>query len=269
MYLKWKDKTQALKYLDAFFRASSNDQNLKKIAQSFDIPWVWTCHDHGRGYLLVSADNINDYTCWKYFLNDQESIKILKQQLNNIEWEFLLMLEARVTDIGFVSSLNAHPFKFISRNGYEGRLFYNGLLDYEKLADLEWIDFKNYKTKNWTTIMWICIANALEKWMSFHKAILEPMKALQTAYNVMFFLHDQNWNYKSFVCSYVKEELFEKDFVKNHNSLIYKQHKDLFFAWNTSIKHEIEWDFQTFKNWEIMEFEIDFINEYFFDWYKV
>ena len=68
------------------------------------------------------------------------------------------MAELRLTEEGYVSAFNAHPFHFISRNGYEGYLFYNGLLDYQKLAELEKIDYRNYHTKNGTTLMGISIA---------------------------------------------------------------------------------------------------------------
>ncbi len=268
LFLKWTNKQKAINYLDAFLKASSCDANLEKIAKEFGIPWVWNCHNHWWWFLFVTKDSINEYVSGKYFLDDKVSVKLLKEQIKNTSWEFLLMSEARVTDIGYVSALNSHPFRFISRNGYEWWLFYNGLLDYKELASLEKVDFWNYETKNWTTIMWISIAKALESGKSFKEAMMEPKKTLKSAYNAMFFVHDNTWKYKAYLHSFISKELFEKDYVKNHNSMIYRDDEDLFFAWNNSIKNELDLEFQSVENWQTFEFDIDFIEEYYFDGYK-
>lgn len=268
LFLKWTNKEKALIYLDAFLQSSSCDSNLQKIASKFGIPWVGNCHNHWWWFLLVTKNTINDYTSGKYFLDDAFSIQLLKEQIRNIDWEFLFMSEMRVTDKGYVSAFNAHPFRFISRNGYEWWLFYNWLLDYKELANLEKIDFWDYKTKNGTTIMGISIANALESGKSFKEAMIEPKKSLESAYNAMFFLHDNTWRYKAYLHAFISEKLFKKDYVKNHNTIIYRDEKDLFFAGNNSIQENLDWDFKVMKNGQTFEFDIDFIEEYFFDGYE-
>ena len=73
------------------------------------------------------------------------------------------MSELRITDIGYVGAFTAHPFPILTKNAYDGWLFFNGLLDYEKLAELENIDYTNYSKKNGTLIMSLSIGAELEK----------------------------------------------------------------------------------------------------------
>lgn len=268
LFLKGTNTNRAIEYIDAFLDASSCDANLKKIASEFGIPWVGNCHNHWWGFLLITAENITEYTSIRYFLDDKKWIDRLKQEMQSIQWEFVLMSEVRVTDRWDVSAFNAHPFRFVSRNGYEWWLFYNGLLDYKKLAELEGIDFGKYRTKNGTTLMGISIANALESGKKFKEAMLEPKKALQSAYNAMFFVHDNTDKYTAYIHSFIPEKLLEKDYVRNHNSLIYNDEWDIFFVGNNSIQERISGDFETMENGSTFEFDIDFIEEYYFDGYK-
>lgn len=116
--------------------------------------------------------------------------------------------------------------------------------------------------------MGISIANALESGKEFKEAILEPKKTLQSAYNAMFFVHDNTNKYKAYIHSFISEKLLKKDYVRNHNSLIYSDEWDIFFAGNNSIQEQISGDFETMKNGSTLEFDIDFIEEYHFDGYK-
>ncbi len=68
--------------------------------------------------------------------------------------------------------------------------------------------------------MGISIANALEAGKDFKEALLEPKKTLKSAYNALFFVHDNTDKYTAYVHSFISDALFEKDYVKNHNSLI-------------------------------------------------
>lgn len=116
--------------------------------------------------------------------------------------------------------------------------------------------------------MGISIANALEAGKDFKEALLEPKKTLKSAYNALFFVHDNTDKYTAYVHSFISDALFEKDYVKNHNSLISADEWDLFFAGNNSIQECISGDFHTLENGTTLEFPIDFIEEYYFDGYK-
>jgi hypothetical protein len=99
------------------------------------------------------------------------------------------MSELRITDVGYVGAFYSHPFHIMTNNGYDGYLFFNGLLDYEKLAQIEGIDYNNYIRKNGTLIMSLTIAKELEQGKSVQEAIQRPKVALKSGYNLMLFLH--------------------------------------------------------------------------------
>ena len=179
------------------------------------------------------------------------------------------MVELRHTDIWYVSAMNSHPFFFASNNGYEGYLFYNGLLDYESLAKKENIDFKDYKRKNWTAIMWVSIAKELSKGIFLRDAIQAPKTELKSGYNLMLFINDNKWKYKAIVNAYAKEELMEQKGSKDYYTMLKKEDNDLFFAGSAAIWVYRKDDYQEMKNGEIIEFDLDFINEDYFNSYEL
>jgi len=267
MFLKWKNKKLALEYLDAFYNAWCNDPYLENVAKLLNVPWIKNQHIHWWGYLLVSSDSIDLYRNWKFFYEDKKWFDNLKYKLKNINWEFLLMTELRITDIWYVSAFTAHPFPILTKNAYDGWLFFNGLLDYEKLAKLENIDYSSYSKKNGTIIMSLSIWNELEKWKSFKEAIKSPKKALKSWYNLMSFLHWPN-GYKAYVNSYVKEELLEHKIAYDYYKLLYKEYWDLFFVGSSAIWVYKKEDYNIMKNWELFEFDIKWINEFYFNTYN-
>ena len=141
MCLKGTNIEKAKTYLDGFFKAGENDPYLEKIVEEFEIPRLKNQHIHGWGYILVTKNTLHHYANGEFFIEDTSGKEQLLKKLSEITGEFLLMIELRVTDEGYVSAFNSHPFHFMSRNGYEWYLFYNGLLDYQKLAELENIDY--------------------------------------------------------------------------------------------------------------------------------
>ena len=268
MCLKWTNTGKASEYLDAFFKAGENDPYMEKIVEFLEIPKLKNQHIHGWGYILVTANTIHHYANGEFFLEDTLWKDKLKNTISELKWEFLLMIELRVTDEWYVSAFNSHPFHFLSRNGYEGYLFYNGLLDYEKLAEYEEIDYSHYKTKNGTTLMGISIANALERWKSMSEAIDEPKKALKSAYNLMMFYRNNTGQYKANIIAYITEKLCENKCVYQHNKLLKLQEEDLLFVGSSAIEIYKPWDYIVMKNGEHLELDIDFVNEYYFDGYK-
>ena len=268
MFLKWRNNKKALEYLKALHNAGSNDPYLQYTAEKLNVPNIKNQHIHGWWYLFVNKNSVNTYLNWQAFFEDKKWFKFLEKLVEENEWEFLLMVELRVTDIGYVSAFNSHPFQFVTKNGYEWFLFYNGLLDYEKLAKLENIDYKNFEKKNGTMIMALSIANELEKWTQIQQALQTPKKALKSGYNLMSFVVDNNWKYKAFVNAYAKEELLEDKKIFEYYKLIKKEEDDIFFAGSSVIQLYKKWDYQTMKNGELLEFDIDFIKEYYFDAYN-
>lgn len=268
MYLEWENHQKASEALKHFFKLGANDPYLQKIAENFGIPGVRNCHNHGWGYIYVSKDMVHHYTQGKFFADDEDGQSRLFDIVNKTQGRFIIMIELRVTDIGHVSAFNSHPFHFISRNGYEGYLFYNGLLDYQKLAELEHIDFENYTTKNGTTLMGISIANALESGKTMREAIEEPKKALQSAYNLMIFYRNNRGEYHSIIQSYISEHLLNDMCVMDHNTLIYRDEGDLFFLSSLPIQEYLSGEFIKMENGETLMRKQDFIHEYYFDGYS-
>lgn len=268
MCLHGTNKQKAKKYLDAFFRAGANDPYLEKIVQEFDIPKLKNQHIHGWGYILLTKDSLHHYTHGGIFLHDTQWQKSLQQHISELQGEFVLMIELRVTDEGHVSAFNAHPFYFLSRNGYEGYLFYNGLLDYPHLAELEGIDYEKYLTKNGTTLMGISIAKSLEAWKKMSEALLEPRKAVKSSYNLMLLYRDEFGKYKYNILAYISEKFLSNDIVYTHNKLITQQEDDMFFAGSSAIELYLPWNYSIMENGQQIEREITFIDEYYFDGYE-
>lgn len=265
LFLKWKNKQKALDYIDAFYQAWYDDPHLQIAVKTLHLGSIKSSHLHGWWYLLVTKDNINTYLSWEAFFNDEYWFDNLKNQIKNISWEFLLMAELRLTDEWNVSSLNAHPFFFSSKNWYEWWFFYNWLLDYEKLANLEWLDYNNFKRKNGTTIMGHCISKELEQWNTIKNALLCPKKALKSWYNLMSFINDNNGDFKVYLNAYSKEELLENKQYVEYTKLIKKEEEDLFFAGSNAISVYKQDNYEVMDNWEFLEFDIDFIKEYYYN----
>ena len=264
LFLKWINKQKALDYIDAFYQAWFDDPHLQNAIKTLEIGNIKNQHLHWWGFLLVTKDNINTYLSGEAFFNDEIGFENLKNQIKNITWEFLLMSELRLTDEWHVSSLNSHPFFFSTYNWYEWWFFYNGLLYHEKLALLEWLDYNNFKRKNGTTIMWQSISKELEKWSSIKDALLKPKQAVKSGYNLMCFLNDNNGDFKAYIYAYWLEKLLKNPDYKEYIKLIKKEEDDLFFVWSNAIwiyKKDI---YTEMKNWEFLEFDINFINEYYF-----
>lgn len=268
MCLKWNNTGKAWEYLEAFFKAGENDPYLEKIVEEFEIPRLKNQHIHGWGYVLVTKNTLHHYANGEFFKEDVSGKQKLKNTLQELKWEFLLMIELRVTDEWYVSAFNSHPFHFLSRNGYEWYLFYNGLLDYKKLAESENIDFSNYQTKNGTTLMGISIARALEAGKCMSDAIDEPKKALKSAYNVMMFYRNNLWKYKANITAYIAENLCNNALVHQHNKVLKKQEDNLFFVGSSAIELYKPGEYTVMDNDEHIEMDIDFVNEYYFDGYK-
>lgn len=263
-----ENKQKAQSYLKAFYKAWENDPYLKKIAEHHKIQWLENKHNHGWWYILVTENMIHQYTNGDFFVEDVHGRKNLDTIVSELSWKFLLMIELRVTDIWYVSAFNSHPFHFISRNGYEWYLFHNGFIDYKKLAQSEKLDFDDYFTKNGTTLMWISISRALESWLSMKQAIERPKVALQSAYNLMMFYRDNKGKYKAFVHAYLLDELCNNPCSFEHNKLLKKDDGDLFFIWSSAVELYKPDTYEIMINGEIQEFDMDFIEEYYFDGYK-
>lgn len=268
MFLKWQNTKKAQEYIDALFLAGENDPLLENIVKEFSIPKLWNKHIHGWGYILLDSHGIHHYANADFFLEDISGKNQLYTALENARWEFVLMIELRVTDEWYVSAFNTHPFHFISQNGYEWYLFYNGLLDYKKLAEIEHIDFSNYHTKNGTTIMGMSIAKALEAWNTIKEAIERPKKALKSSYNLMLFYRNNLWKYVAHIHAFISEHLLTNSIVFEHNKLIKKYEDDIIFIGSSAIELYKPWNYSVLGNGENIEFDIDFLTEYYFDGYN-
>ena len=268
MYLKGTNANKAKQYLDAFFKAWENDPYLEKIVEEFDIPKLKNQHIHGWWYILVTKNTIHHYANGEFFIEDKSGKEHILKELEEVSWEFLFMIELRVTDQGYISAFNSHPFHFMSRNGYEWYLFYNGLLDYELLAKFENIDYSHYKTKNGTTLIGISIARALEAGKNMSEAIDEPKRTLKSAYNVMMFYRNNLWKYKVNIIAYIAENFYSNEKVFTHNKLLKKVEDDIIFIGSSAIEIYKSGEYEVMKNGEHLEMDIDFIEEYYFYGYK-
>lgn len=267
LFLKWTNKHKAIDYIDAFYKAWFDDPHLQNAIKRLKIDKVKNQHLHWWGFLLVTKDSINTYLSWEAFFNDDFWFENLKNHIRNISWEFLLMSELRLTDEWHVSALNSHPFFISTYNWYEWWFFYNWLLDHEKLALLDWFDINNFKRKNGTTIIWHSISKELENGTDVKDSLLKPLKAVKSGYNLMCFLNDNNGDFKAYINAYSKEKLLENKDYLEYSKLIKKEDEDLFFVWSNAI-WVYKWDeYLVMENWEFLEFDIDFVNEYYFNWY--
>lgn len=263
LFLKWKNTKKALEYVNAFYEAWFNDPHLKTWLNKQDNK---NSHIHGWGYLLVTEDNIINYLNANAFFEDKKWFSDLKEKIKNISWEFLLMAEFRLTDSGYVSALNSHPFNFSSRNWYEWVFFYNWIFDHQKLANIENINYNYFSKKNSTTILGHSFSRILEETDDIYKAIDYPKIALKTWYNLMMFVNDNLWNYKAIVHSYANKELLDKDNnYKTYISLIKKIDSDLSFVWSNAISCFRKDSYEYMKNSESIEFNIDFIKEFYIE----
>lgn len=263
--LKGTNTEKAQKYVEALFRVWAKDPDLQSAVDYFSVSGLSCQHIHGWGYILVTSDGILHYANGKFFLEDEIGRKRLLQALSEIEGEFLLMVELRVTDEWYVSAFNAHPFAFQSRNGYEGFLFYNGLLDYGKLGELEDVDMSNYTTKNGTTVMTISIAKALEAGKNIHDAIQEPRKALRSSYNLMLFYRDSDGKFKAYVMAYVTDTILNNPEVVAYYQLVKREEEDISVIGSAALRAYLSETFTTLENGESIELDIDFIHETYFD----
>ncbi|MDD2871277.1 MAG: hypothetical protein PHS49_04765 [Candidatus Gracilibacteria bacterium] len=269
LFLKGTNKNKALDYIDAFYKAGYDDPHLQVAVKTMKINRIKNSHLHGWGYLLVTENSINTYLSGEAFYNDETGFENLKNQIKTISGPFLLMSELRLTDEGNVSALNSHPFFFSSYNGYEGCFFYNGLLDYEKLASLEGLNYSDFKGKNGTTIMGLSFSRELEKGSTVKQALLRPLPALKSGYNIMCFLNDNNGNFKAYINAYIAEKMLENKEYIEYVKLIKKSDDDLFFAGSNAISVYKNDMYTVMENAEFLEFDIDFIKQYYFNGYEM
>lgn len=213
----------------------------------------------------MTENSIYKYTNGDFFLQDTLGKDTLKHLLAETKGEFLLMAELRLTEEGYISAFNSHPFHFISRNGYEGYLFYNGLLDYKKLAEIEEIDYSNYHTKNGTTLMGISIARELEAGKTMQEALEKPKLALKSAYNIMMFYRDNAGKYKALIHAYLHNSVCDCACIQTYNKLLKKQSKNLLFIGASAIEQYKKESYEVLQNGAFLEFELGFIKEYYFD----
>ncbi len=269
LYLEGTNKPKALQYLDAFWQAWYHDDTILNVTKKFGIDWNWHQHPHWWGYLLITPYRVNHYLSWKAFFEDVEAFKRLKQKIVAMDADtpFLLMAEFRATEEGRVSALNSHPFPLVSYTGYYGWLFYNGLLDYKKLAELEGIDFKYFEKKNWTLIMALTIAKELDATHDIYKALERPKKALKSGYNLMLFLAKPQ-KYTAYIHHQVSQKVLEDPTVYEYYKLITKQDSDLLFAGSSNIAKYFPQDYNLMQPGETLTREIDWIKEKYINVYE-
>ncbi len=267
LFLKWTNKKLALNYIDALKNAWCNDVYLEDVVKLLWIPKIKNQHIHWWGYLFVSSDYFYLYKSWKFIWEDEIWFEKLKNLISSVEGEFLLMSELRLTDVWYTWAFYAQPFQLMTKNWYDWYLFFNWLMDYEKLAWLENIEYDNYKKKNWTLILSLSIAKEIEKWKSVKEAIQKPKAALKSWYNLMMFLHWPNW-YHAYVNAYVIPDLLKHKIAYNYYKLLKKHYDDLIFIGSSAIWNYINEDFDIMENGEFLSFDIDFIKEDYFDAYN-
>ncbi len=269
LYLEWTNKTKALDYLDAFWQAWYHDTTIANVTKKFEVNWNWHQHPHGWGYLLVTPYRVNHYLSGKAFFEDKEAFKRLKQKIVAMDQDtpFLLMAEFRATDEWRVSALNSHPFPLVSYSWYYWWLFYNWLLDYKKLAQLEWIDFRHFEKKNGTLIMALTIAKELDATHNIQKALERPKKALKSWYNLMLFLAKPQ-EYTAYIHHQVSQIVLEDPTVYEYYKLIVKKDQDLLFAWSSNIAQYLPQNYELMKPWDTISRPIDWIKEIYINVYE-
>jgi len=78
-------------------------------------------------------------------------------------------------------------------------------------------------------------SNELEKGSTLQQALLAPIKALKSGYNLMAFISTNTGTYKAILNAFTKEEMIENEVAYKYGSLIKKQDNDLFFAGSNAI----------------------------------
>lgn len=264
LFLKWENKEKAIEYIDAFKKSWTCDKRFEKLSEKLQIKWLKDQHFHGWWYLLVSAKKVSTYLTSTFINEDISWIEKLKTEIKNISWEFVLMAEIRVTDKGYVSSFNSHPFFFSTKNWFEWYLFHNWFLDWNIVAKSIWINPDDYKTKNSSTFIWLSISKNLEEWKKFPEALFLPDESIRTTYNLMLFIHDNFWKFKAYIYPHIKKRALWIDYICECNKLLRKNYEDLIYIWSSTIEDYIDEKFEVLENNKLQEFEIDFIEEYYF-----
>ena len=266
LFLKWKNKEKTLEYLDAFTKSGTCDKRFEKLTQNLNIKWLKDQHIHGWWYLLVSSKNVSTYLTSEFIKNDEVWIEKLKTEIKNISWEFVLFAEIRVTDKWYVSAFNSHPFSFSTRNWIEWFLFHNWFLDWDIVAKSIWVNSEFYKTKNSSTFIGLSISQKLEQGITLPEALFLPDQSIKTTYNLMLFIHDNFWKYKAYIYPHIKKSALWIDYICDCNKLLRKNYEDLIYIWSSTISDYIHEEFETVENNKLVEFEINFVEEYYFDW---
>ncbi|RKW22929.1 hypothetical protein D8B46_04340 [Candidatus Gracilibacteria bacterium] len=265
LFLKGKNKERTLEYLDAFTKSGTCDKRFEKLTQNLNIKGLKDQHIHGWGYLLVSSKNVSTYLTSEFIKNDEVGMEKLKTEIKNISGEFVLFAEIRVTDKGYVSAFNSHPFSFSTRNGIEGFLFHNGFLDGDIVAKSIGVNPEFYKTKNSSTFIGLSISQKLEQGITLPEALFLPDQSIKTTYNLMLFIHDNFGKYKAYIYPHIKKSALGIDYICDCNKLLRKNYEDLIYIGSSTISDYIHEEFETVENNKLLEFEINFVEEYYFD----
>lgn len=266
LFLKWENKEKTLEYLDAFSKSWTCDKRFEKLTQNLNVKWLKDQHIHGWWYLLVTSKNVSTYLTSEFIRDDVSWIEKLKTEVKNITWKFVLFAEIRVTDRWYVSAFNSHPFTFSTRNWIDGFLFHNWFLDWDVVAKDIWINPELYKTKNSSTFIWLSISKNLEQWKSMLESLFLPDDSIRTTYNLMLFIHDNNWKFKAYIYPHIKKSALAFDYICDCNKLLRKDYDDLIYIWSSTISDYIHEEFSVLENNKLLEFDIDFVEEYYFSW---
>lgn len=266
LFLKWENKEKTKEYIDAFAKSWACDKRFEKFVEKLNIKGLKDQHFHWWWYLLVSSKNIYTYLTSEFIRDDIFWLEKLKKEIDNISWEFVLFAEIRVTEEWYVSAFNSHPFSFSTRNWVDWFLFHNWFLDWNIVAESIWINPENYKTKNSSTFIWLSISKKLEEWKKLPEALFLPDESIKTTYNLMLFIHDNFWKFKAYIYPHIKRSALWLDYICECNKLLRKDYKDLIYVWSSTISDYINEKFDIVENNKLIEFDIDFIEEYYFNW---
>ncbi len=265
-FLKTKNKERALKYIEAWKKASENDPYLQKVAEELNIKGIKNKHMHGWGYLFLDFNNFYIYKTIKPIYEDKNFEK-LKELISNAEKEFLILGLTRITDVGYYSSIDSHPFSFITKDNneiVEVFITYNGLINYEEISKEYNLNDKVFEKRN--TLLSLLTALIYDTSKPLKERMIEFKKFAKSGYNLFSILVYPE-RIKAFIMAYAKPELLKKDFLFNYYSVAKKIEDDLVFAGNKLIAEILEKEgekgFEIMKNGEYFEVEFEINKKYF------
>jgi glutamine amidotransferase len=271
-FLKTKNKDIAEKLLKSWKLSAQEDPYLEKIAKKFNIKGIKNKHKHGWGYLLLTKDKMFIYKTEIPIYKDKEFNKLISL-IKKIEGEFLIIGLARVTDIGYISSIESHPFSFLAKNKenriLEVYLAYNGLFNAKKACEIFGICKNQFDERNTALALSYTLMKYLET-MDFREAMLKATELTNSGLNLFTLVLDKD--IKAYLMAFAKEELLKNELTFNYYSLAKNINNEFIFAGNKLIadyareKYKID-GFKLMENKEIIEINIDFVNKEFFNGY--